>query len=207
FKSIIEVMRDRSLGNDINSYGSFLERADERIDGLGELISDLLSLSSIEHDGAVHAPEAPTDIAPGINETVDLWRDRAASLQVRIDVGFAPDLPSCAVSEEDLHTILTNLVGNAVKYNRPGGSVAVQAERTPEGVEIIVRDTGVGIDPDNISRLGEEFFREKRKETRQVEGNGLGLAIVKRLVDRAGGRLRISSTPGVGSEFRVIFPC
>jgi two-component system, OmpR family, phosphate regulon sensor histidine kinase PhoR len=205
-KSIIEVMRDQSLGNGLDPYMSFLERADERIDGLSELISDLLSLSRIDHDGAVQTPQTPTDIVPGINEVVDLWKDRAASIPVSLVVDLASDLPPCTVSGEDLHTILTNLVGNAVKYNRPDGSVVVQAERSVDGVEIVVRDTGIGIDPANIARLGEEFFREKRRETKHVEGNGLGLAIVKRLVDRAGGRLRVSSTPGAGSEFRVIFP-
>ena len=66
---------------------------------------------------------------------------------------------------------------------------------------------GLGIEPANLARLGDEFFRERRKETKNIEGNGLGLAIVKRLINRAGGRLQISSTLGTGSEFRPIFPC
>ena len=106
-----------------------------------------------------------------------------------------------------MSTILTNLVGNAIKYNRPGGKVWVGGVRTSAGLEIAVRDTGIGIDPANLARIGEEFFREKRSETKGIEGNGLGHAIVKRLIDRAAGRLRVTSTPGSGSEFRVIFPC
>ncbi len=94
-----------------------------------------------------------------------------------------------------------------MKYNRASGSVTVRAGRSGEGLEIAVSDTGIGIEPGNLARLGEEFFREKRKETRGVEGNGLGLAIVRRLVERAGGRLAVRSRPGEGSEFRVIFPC
>ncbi len=206
-KSIVEVMRDRSLGNDLEPYTSFLARADERIDGLGELISDLLSLSRIEHDGAVQTPAAPSKIPPVLKEVVELWKDRASAADVTIEVELAPDLPACAISAEDMSTVLTNLVGNAVKYNRPGGKVLISAVRSNKGVEIAVRDTGIGIDPANLARIGEEFFREKRSETRGIEGNGLGLAIVKRLIDRAAGRLRITSTPGSGSEFRAIFPC
>lgn len=206
-KSIIEVMRDRSLGDDLGPYASFLARADERIDGLSELISDLLSLSRIEHEGAQQTPSAPADIVPVVTEVVDLLRDRASAASVTIEADLASDLPTCAVPSEDLRTIIMNLVGNAIKYNRIDGKVAVSAVRTPEGIEIAVRDTGLGIEPANLARLGEEFFREKRKETRAIEGNGLGLAIVKRLIDRVGGRLRISSTLGVGSEFRAIFPC
>jgi|WetSurMetagenome_2_1015567.scaffolds.fasta_scaffold17789_3 two-component system, OmpR family, phosphate regulon sensor histidine kinase PhoR len=206
-KSIVEVMRDRSLGNDLDPYMSFLARADERIDGLGELISDLLSLSRIEHEGAVQAPAGPTKIAPAVYEAAELWKDRAAAASVTLEVDLASDLPALAVSAEDLSTILTNLVGNALKYNRPGGNVCIGGVRTSEGLEIAVRDTGIGIDPANLARIGEEFFREKRSETKGIEGNGLGLAIVKRLIDRAAGRLRITSAPGSGSEFRVIFPC
>ncbi len=205
-KSIVEVLRDRSLGNMLEPYMSFLERADERIDGLSELISDLLSLSRIEHEGADQTPAAPMDIRPAIAEIVELWRDRASSVPVSLEVELASDLPACTIAEEDLRTILTNLVGNAVKYNRPGGTVSIKAVRSANGVEIAVRDTGIGIDPANLARIGEEFFREKRKETKNVEGNGLGLAIVKRLIDRTGGRLQISSTANVGSEFRAIFP-
>ncbi|MBN2338781.1 MAG: response regulator [Acidobacteria bacterium] len=206
-KSIVEVMRDRSLGDDLGSYLSFLDRADERIDGLGELISDLLSLSRIEHEGAPRQPDAPADTPTVVGEVVELWRDRAAARSVGIEVDLAPELPPCTIPADDLRTLLTNLVGNAVKYNRASGSVTVQAVRSGEGLEIAVRDTGIGIEPGNLPRLGEEFFREKRTETRGVEGNGLGLAIVKRLVERAGGRLAVRSSPGEGSEFRVIFPC
>lgn len=205
-KSIIEVLRDRSLGNDLEPYMSFLARADERIDGLSELISDLLSLSHIEHEGAVQTPAVPSSIGPIVNEVVELWRDRAALVQVSIATEMAPDIPPCGISAEDLRTILTNLVGNGVKYNRQGGRVTISAARSIDGIAIAVRDTGIGVDPANLARLGEEFFREKRSETRGIEGNGLGLAIVKRLIDRAGGRLRITSTPGAGSEFRAIFP-
>jgi two-component system, OmpR family, phosphate regulon sensor histidine kinase PhoR len=205
-KSIVEVLQDRSLGNDLGPYASFLGRANERIDGLSELISDLLSLSHIEHSGADPKPAAPLDIRPVVSEVVELLRDRAASVPVCLEVDLASDLPACTISAEDLRTILTNLIGNAVKYNRIDGRVTVKAARSTAGIEIAVSDTGIGIDPANLARLGEEFFREKRKETKNVEGNGLGLAIVKRLVERAGGRLQISSTAGVGSEFRVIFP-
>ena len=186
---------------------TFLARADERIDGLSELISDLLSLSRIEHEGTVQTPAAPLDVAPILLETVELWKDRAASVPVRLEMNLAPDLPPCTISIDALRTILTNLIGNAVKYNRINGMITVGTARSPEGTEIIVRDTGVGIEPANLARLGEEFFRERRKETKNIEGNGLGLAIVKRLINRAGGRLQISSNLGTGSEFRAIFPC
>ena len=206
-KSIIEVLQDKSLGNTLDPYENSLVRANERIDGLSELISDLLSLSRIEHEGADQTPPPPLDVTPVINEIVDLWKDRAASVHIGLEVDLAENLPPCAVSPDDLRTVVTNLVGNAVKYNRPEGRVFIRAKQSADGIEISVRDTGIGIKPENLDRLGEEFFREKKKETKQIEGNGLGLAIVKRLINRAGGQLQISSVSGEGSEFRAVFPC
>jgi len=206
-KSIVEVVRDRSLGENLDRYESFLARAEERIDGLSELVTDLLSLSRIDHEGAAQKPCAPLDVAPIIAEVVDLHRDRARAIPVRLEIDLAKGLPTPAIEADDLKTVLTNLVGNAIKYNRVDGAVFVRAGRTAFGLEIAVKDTGIGIDVESLPRLGEEFFREKRKETRGIEGNGLGLAIVKRLVERAGGRLRIVSEPGVGSEFCVTLPC
>ena len=206
-KSIIEVLQDKSLGNTLDPYGDSLVRANDRIDGLSELISDLLSLSRIEHEGADQTPPAPLNVLPVIHEIVDLWKDRASSTHIGLEVDLAENLPACAISPDGLRTVLTNLIGNAVKYNRPNGKVFINAKRSADGIEISVRDTGIGIKPENIDRLGEEFFREKKKETRQIEGNGLGLAIVKRLINRAGGHLQIFSVPGEGSEFRAVFPC
>ena len=206
-KSIIEVMQDRSLGDAIEPYDKSLMRANERIDSLSDLISDLLSLSRVEHKGTDQTPATPLNVIPAIREAMDLWKDRAAAVPVTLEVHLQDGLPFCAIADEDLRTILTNLVGNAVKYNRAGGKVSIRATQTSEGIEISIRDTGIGIAPDNIARLGEEFFREKKPETKKIEGNGLGLAIVKRLVSHAGGRMEITSHPNEGSEFRVILPC
>ena len=206
-KSIIEVLQDRSLGNSLEPYAKSLARANERIDGLSDLISDLLSLSRVEHKGVSQTPAVPLDVIPAIHETMDLWKDRAAAVSVTLEADLQEGLPLCAIADEDLRTILTNLMGNAVKYNRVGGKVSIRAMQTSGGIEIIIRDTGIGIAPENIARLGEEFFREKKPETKLIEGNGLGLAIVKRLISHAGGRLEITSRLNEGSEFRIVLPC
>ena len=94
--------------------------------------------------------------------------------------------------------MLSNLVGNAVKYNRDGGTVTVRGVVEDGWLRLDVADTGIGISEENLARLFDEFFREKRDETRELEGNGLGLSIVKRLVERAGGRLARPSVDGEG---------
>jgi signal transduction histidine kinase len=223
-KSLIEVCLDKSLGDEIDLYLPMLERATSRIDGLTELIGDLLSLSRIDMERGVE--RELLDVAPVIEEAVELQRETMAARGITAAVEVAPDLPQALVNADDLRTILVNLTANAVKYNCDGGAVTVRA--FPQGaaaaqhgaaastgatgaddagwLRIDVRDTGIGIKADNLEHVFDEFFREKRRETREIEGNGLGLSIVRRLADRCGGRLEAASVEGEGSTFSLLLP-
>ena len=134
---------------------------------------------------------------------MDLFREKLADQSMTVAVDLEPDLPRVRIGEEDLKAILTNLVGNAIKYGRASGHVQVRAARRGADVCVEVVDNGIGIKSENLPRLFEEFFREKRPETRDIDGNGLGLAIVKRLAERSGGSIDVQSTVGVGSAFSV----
>jgi two-component system phosphate regulon sensor histidine kinase PhoR len=205
-RSLIEVALDKSLGGDLGPYLPFLERADRRIDKMVELIGDLLSLSRIDLERTATALAENTHLLTCVASVVDLYREKTAAQQIALSMAIAPDLPALRIADEDLKTILGNLVGNAIKYSRDGGTVQVNASRNENNIAIEVVDSGIGIKPENLARLFDEFFREKRPETRDIEGNGLGLAIVKRLVERAGGRVEVASVLGQGSTFRVALP-
>jgi two-component system phosphate regulon sensor histidine kinase PhoR len=205
-RSMLEVVRDRSLGDDPAAYDEFLDRSMHRIDKLVELVGELLSLSRIDARAAEPAPSAaPTLLAPTLLSVTDLFREPAQARGIELRTDLAPDL-AVALATDDLQTILTNLVGNAVKYNRDGGRVEVNARRVDHEVTIRVSDTGIGVRAENLPRLFDEFFREKRAETRDIEGNGLGLAIVKRLVERATGHIEVTSQPGLGTTFTLRLP-
>jgi len=146
-----------------------------------------------------------------VDEALDMHRETMAARGIGSALDLAADLPQVLMAVDDLRLVVGNLVGNAVKYNRDGGSITVTAavaDGADEGawLRLDVADTGLGIKEENLERIFTEFFREKRPETRELEGNGLGLAIVKRLVDRAGGRLEVSSAEGEGSTFSVLLP-
>lgn len=203
-RSLIEVALEKSLGGELAPYLPYLERADRRIDRLVELIGELLSLSRIDLDRQARPREARADVGAAVAGTLELYGELAEARRIATGVSLAPGLPEAAIEPEDLKTVLGNLVGNAIKYGRDGGTVTLDAAVRGERIQLEVRDSGIGIRPESLPDLFREFFREKRPETRDIDGNGLGLAIVKRLVERAGGSVVVESTPGVGSVFRVM---
>ena len=205
-KSILEVALDKSMGDGLEPYLPLLDRAEKRLDGLVELIGNLLSLSRIEIEGKKKVAFEPVEAPPVVKEVIELYREKVQARNLRVEVSLDPGMPRINVPAEDLRTMMVNLIGNAIKYNRDGGTVGVHASRLDGKVRLDVADTGWGIQAQNLPHIFDEFFREKKKETRDIEGNGLGLAIVKRLVDRAAGKIEVQSTEGAGSTFSVFLP-
>jgi signal transduction histidine kinase len=204
-KGLLEVVADRSLGEELDPYLPMIDRADHRIDNLVELIRDLLTLARSEQAPEGEDPEL-VPVAPVLDEVVELARERGAQQGVVVTTELPAGLPPALIGSDDLRLVLSNLVGNAVKYNRERGRVTVRGVVEDGWLRLDVADTGIGIRQENLARLWDEFFREKRDETRELEGNGLGLSIVKRLVERAGGRLEATSVEGEGSVFTALLP-
>jgi signal transduction histidine kinase len=205
-KGLLEVVLDKSLGSGLDPYIPLLGRAEKRLDGLVELIGNLLSLSKIELERKKKGSFAPADVAAVVGEVADLYHEPLNARHLRLNLSIDPDLPKLEIASEDLRTILSNLVGNAIKYNRDHGQVQILTSRANGFIRIDVADSGLGIQAQNLPHVFDEFFREKKKETREIEGNGLGLAIVKRLVERSTGRIEVQSTEGAGTTFSVYLP-
>ena len=179
---------------------------------MSQLVADLLSLSRVEQQERVR-PTARVDLSALAGQVAALLEPVAARDRVRLVL----DLPSEAVivpgDEEQLTQVLSNLVGNAIKYGGADRPVELslsapgpQPDLRGTGVRIEVRDHGEGIAAHHLPRLTERFYRIDAHRSRAVGGTGLGLAIVKHIVNRHRGRLRIESEPGQGSLFSVILP-
>jgi two-component system phosphate regulon sensor histidine kinase PhoR len=205
-KGLLEVALDKSLGSELAPYLPLLDRAEKRLDGLVELIGNLLSLSKIELERKKRGSFVSADAGAVLGEVADLYRERMTARNLQLNLSVDSALPKVEIAGEDLRTILSNLVGNAIKYNREDGQVRISTSHVNGFVRIDVTDSGLGIQTQNLPHVFDEFFREKRKETRDIEGNGLGLAIVKRLVERSAGRIEVQSAEGVGSTFSVYLP-
>ena len=116
--------------------------------------------------------------------------------------------PACRVraDHEGLREILDNLIDNAIKYTPDGGTVTVSWQCDKPTCQISVKDTGIGIKPDDQRRVFERFYRVDKARSRELGGTGLGLAIVKHLAQSFGGKVGVTSEPGKGSTFTVELP-
>ncbi len=180
------------------------------------IVKDLLSLSKIEE--LEHTPPATrADIAKTLQTTLDALTLAAKAKGTTLAVDIADDLPWVTGDGDQLAQVFQNLIDNAVKYGRAGGTVRVRAAvavRLPAGfapraetyVEIAVADDGEGIAREHLPRLTERFYRVDAGRSRDMGGTGLGLAIVKHIVNRHRGALDIDSEAGKGTVFTVYLP-
>jgi len=164
------------------------------------LINDVLDLASLE-GGELRVTMTPVPLAALVAETLPLAEPQARAQGVRLQLDAVEGV--ALADPTRLRQVLINLLSNAVKYNRVGGVVTVQARRRDGRVVLSVRDNGRGLSEQQIRRLFEPFNR-LGAEQEAIEGSGIGLAIVKALVERMGGAVQVTSTPGRGSRFEVI---
>ena len=171
-----------------------------------ELINEVLDVSRIESDKMSLSLE-PVDLAEAFRECVALIRPSASRRDIDVDGGCLSGRSMWVKADRQrLNQVLLNLVSNAVKYNREGGSVRLGcAEGTDGSVRVSVTDSGIGIPPENLQRLFNPFER-LGAEGSDVEGTGLGLSLSKGLVERMGGTIGVESEVGKGSTFWVKLP-
>jgi PAS domain S-box-containing protein len=176
-------------------------------DGLLSLIEDILDFSKIEA-GRLELLRRPFSLAALVEEVVELLAPRAQGkgLHIASDVDerlMAPVLGDAA----RVRQVLLNLAGNAIKFTETGGvGVVVEPGDEPGQIALEVRDSGIGITPEQQARIFREFEQVDGGTARKYGGTGLGLAISRRIVEGMGGCIEVTSTAGVGSTFRVVLP-
>lgn len=195
----LDVMRGRHLGDSIADYDEVLARCEARLAGMRRLVGDLLDLTRIESGQKVRRLETldGAAIARGVIETLQPLATRRG-----VTVALAPGGAAPLVGDAgELEMVTTNLVSNAIKYNREGGRVDVSFAREGERAVLRVADTGVGMTPEQVEHMFDEFTRGPG--TTAIEGTGLGLSIVKKLVQLYDGAIEVTSEPGRGTTVVV----
>ena len=199
----VEMLQDvAGLPTEAASSLAALGRSTSR---LLSLVDDLLLLSSINNADRPMS-EAPVDLGAVLSEVADDESVRAMQQGVTLQIATRSDDWSVAGDHEELRQVMANVVSNAVKYSRSGGTVTVSLEDHGEEVAFVCADNGLGISHEDLRRLFTEFFRSTNLEALRRPGTGLGLAIVSRIVTRHGGRTEVESSLGEGTTFRVVLP-
>jgi two-component system cell cycle sensor histidine kinase PleC len=172
------------------------------------LINDILDMSKIEA-GKMNLRFEPLHVGDVIEDAVRLVQNRAEAAGLTIKVKL-PDLPEVEADYRAIKQVLLNLLSNAVKFTPHGGQITVAGERSVdplgERVRISVRDTGIGISPEDLGRLARPFEQIENQHSKTQQGTGLGLALTKSLVEMHEGALRIESEPGKGTEVSFLLP-
>jgi two-component system, OmpR family, sensor histidine kinase NblS len=209
-KTHIETLHD--YGEELTEVErrEFLETANNETDRLARLVNDVLDLSRLESCRIYHFDGV--DLAQAVEQTLRTYQLNAKDKGIELVQEISPDLPAVLGNYDLLLQVFTNLVGNALKFTKQGGTVALRAYRLPEAainehsptstnqVRIEVSDTGIGIDAEDQQAIFDRFFRvENRVHT--LEGTGLGLSIVRNIVDKHHSAVHLVSEVGVGTTF------
>lgn len=199
----VETMQDMpSLENGMARRA--LQLMGDQTKRMENLVNDLLTLSRLENEQNI-LHEETVDVPALMNTLLEEGRVLSnGQHQLKLEIESGSRL-SGSISE--LHSAFGNLVTNAIRYTPPGGGIQLRWYEQPDGHMVFcVRDSGIGIAPQHISRLTERFYRVDRSRSRETGGTGLGLAIVKHIAMRHQAQLNIASEEGKGSTFSITFP-
>jgi two-component system, OmpR family, phosphate regulon sensor histidine kinase PhoR len=200
-----KVILDGLTGELTDKQQEMLTRAHDKMQGLLELINDLLDLAKIE-SGALRLEQTPLSLGEVLAELVELLKHKAEAQNVAVALSAPPDLPQILADRRGMEEMFTNLITNAIKYSPDGGRVEVTVVSHTDYLEVTVRDEGIGIEPLELPKIFDKFYRVKHPKTRHVIGTGLGLAIVKNIIEAHRGSIEVESEVGQGTIFKVLLP-
>lgn len=201
-KALTETLQDGAL-DDPPAARHFIDQIQVEVDALTQMVNELLELSKIESGRFTLdlAPVAACDLLNSACKRMQLQAERAG-LNLRVEC--ANDLPRVNIDSQRLEQVVVNLIHNAIKFTSTGGEVVLFAGADNGSVKFAVRDTGVGIPDDEVSRIFERFYRVDKSRT--GSGTGLGLSIAKHIVEAHSGKIWAESIEGKGSTFYFTVP-
>jgi signal transduction histidine kinase len=200
----MNMMKQKQLGDNIDDYMQMVDRSVDRINGMRNLIMDLLDLTRMESGKKVRDMKKIdiVEIAKHVMCTV-----QPLAIQKNVEVILKGDETLYMMADQnEIEIILNNFISNAVKYNIESGKVLITIQQKDGFLDVAVQDTGIGMTKEDISVLFQDFVRIKNNKTKFISGSGLGLSIAKKMVELYNGVVSVESTPDVGSTFTVRIP-
>ncbi len=171
------------------------------------LIDSVLDITKVEYGKPIEIKKEPVSLNAIIEEVVSGMGFQFQEKEIKLESDLSPEIETILADEAKITRVVSNLLGNALKFTPKKGKVGIKSKKVGADVQIEVRDTGVGIDPDNLQKIFEKFFQVDSSYTRQEGGIGMGLAIVKEIVEAHGGKAWVESDGlGRGSKFIFTLP-
>jgi len=200
----LRMMQEKQAGERIEDYVDHIDRSLQRIQGMRNLIMDLLDFTKIRLERKEEKIQEVdlAEVAKGAIVTVQPY---AIQMEVSINLDVRNDSTIMA-DPEDMEIIFNNLISNAVKYNKFGGKAEITIDSSENEVFLIFTDTGIGISEADRENLFREFMRVKNERTKNISGSGLGLSIVRKVIELYHGTIKVDSTPDLGTVFTVRLP-
>ena len=201
----IKLILDKSFNITKEQQEDYLKRSGVRLTGLLDLVNDLLDISRMETKTKQREIE-DIDVKEIIINTIKFLEIDLKNKEISVETNFENELPHLKADQNEITRLFTNILSNAIKYNKTGGSINVSLSTSKNYLVAKIKDTGIGMRPEEKSKLFNEFFRAKNKFTQNVSGTGLGLSIVKRIVDSYYGKIDVDTEFNVGSTFIIYLP-
>lgn len=203
-KGYSSMVIDGSLGDVPEKIKPGIKRIFDSANRLGSLVEDLLNVSRIEQ-GRMDFELKPINPSPIIQSVINEVSVNSTKKSLQLTASLTKESALINIDPDKLKQILINIIGNAIKYTEKG-SVTVTTSIIPQGLEIKVKDTGIGISIENQKNLFNKFYRIRNDVTRGIQGTGLGLWITKQLIETMKGKITIESIEGTGTQVRITFP-
>lgn len=182
-----------------------ISRAKDRLERLLNLINDWLDMARID-SGQLVDKFKPLSLKTMIHKLVELMKPLAQKDGISLEFGPCSENDLVQGDEQTLEQVFSNIIANAIRYNRPGGRVLITIKENKDFIAADIQDTGIGIGREHLPLIFDQFYRVSRSESQKVKGTGLGLSIAKKIVDAHGGSIQVESELGKGSTFTVFLP-
>ncbi|MFH1438488.1 MAG: HAMP domain-containing sensor histidine kinase [Pseudomonadota bacterium] len=204
-QSCLNVVLEGFVGELNPRQMDMLRRADEDIEKLLTFITDLLDLSQIEMSpSAQHF--CPARLKELLDHIVKSNASRAERKELTVNTDIPDDLPEIYADTSKMEQVFRNIIGNAIKYTNPGGTVDIRAREEGGFIVVTVTDSGIGMSQEDLAKIFDVFYRAPGARAMEKVGTGLGLPIAKRIIDDHWGTIRVTSEEGKGSVFTVTLP-
>ena len=201
-KSFADLVRQGGELTDRQEH--YLGRIQLAVENMTNLVNDLLDLVWIEE--GMQVTKALCNLVDVLRNQISAFEASAREKDIDVRLTYDDTVVPLMADERRLRQVMGNLLSNGIKYNRPGGHVAIHVTRQDDQLVVTFEDNGLGIAEKDLPHVFERFFRASRKPAERIEGSGLGLSIVQAIVELHEGTVEVESALDEGSQFRVSLP-